>query len=248
MGVCGNRLGSIKTSGKPSEVGPKRRLAFVKCGGPLTAKTERRDWLCAWMRPRVLYPRKPLCQDTVPARKKMLRAFEARYVWTDFDNHLERGRRIDAVDPSQIDTTQSKQVSSHIELRCILGVLCASTPARIAIIIANKRCQHAFEFGVTFSQQRSIIIIERHRLLECEQMLLAPVAPSSGLTIFACAEYADLEKPATYRVVVIPHAACKFHPPGEKRQTASHSSSIVAATISREHLTCDRRRSLHAVH
>lgn len=33
VGDGGNRLGSIKTSGKPSEVGPKRRLAFVKCGG-----------------------------------------------------------------------------------------------------------------------------------------------------------------------------------------------------------------------
>ena len=106
----------------------------------------------------------------------MLRAFKAGHVGTDFGNYLERGRRVDTVDPGQIDTAQSKQVSSHIELRCILGVRCASTPARIAIIIANERCQHAFEFGVTFSQQRSIIIIERHRLLECEQMLLAPVA------------------------------------------------------------------------
>ena len=86
----------------------------------------------------------------------MLRAFETGHVGTDFGNHLERGRRVDTVDPGQIDTAQSKQVSSHIELRCILGVRCASTPARIAIIIANERCQHAFEFGVTFSQQRFV--------------------------------------------------------------------------------------------
>ena len=31
--VGGNCPGSIKASDKPSEVGPKRRLAFVKCGG-----------------------------------------------------------------------------------------------------------------------------------------------------------------------------------------------------------------------
>jgi len=52
----------------------------------------------------------------------MLHAFEAGHVGTDFGNHLEHGRRVDTVDPSQIDTAQSKQVGSHIELRCILGV------------------------------------------------------------------------------------------------------------------------------
>lgn len=149
MGDGSNRLGSIKTSGKPSEVGSKRGTGFCEVRRPLTAKTEQRDWLCVWMRPRVLYLRKSLCQDT---GGKILRAFEAGHVGTDFGNHLERGRRVDTVDPSQVDAAQSKEVSSHIELRCILGVRCASASARFAIIIANERCQHAFEFGVTFSQ------------------------------------------------------------------------------------------------
>jgi len=65
----------------------------------------------------------------------MLGALETRHVGTDLGNHLERGRRVDAVDARQVDAAHAEEIGADIELRRIACSRATLGLARFAGVI-----------------------------------------------------------------------------------------------------------------
>ena len=96
----------------------------------------------------------------------MLRALETGQVGSDLGNHLERGGRVDAVDACQIDTAESKQGRTYVEMRRIFRTRRALALARITLIIPHQCRKHAFKLGIALKHLRAVGVKQCHRLLE----------------------------------------------------------------------------------
>jgi hypothetical protein len=83
---------------------------------------------------------------------------------------------LNAVDAGQIHSAQLEQVGPQVELRGVLRP--SAAPFRLArlTLVSRQGGQHFFQLQVAFGQLHSISIVQRHRLLEGEQVLFPPIA------------------------------------------------------------------------
>ena len=104
----------------------------------------------------------------------MLGGFEARQIGAHFGQYLEGGGDVDPIDLGQIHAAQLKQIGPHVEPGCVLRPRPSFRFARFSAMARQGR-QHGFQLPVAFGQFGRIGVIQRHRLLEREEVFLPPV-------------------------------------------------------------------------
>ena len=104
----------------------------------------------------------------------MLGASEARQIGADFGDYLECRGGVDPVDAGQVDAAHPQQRGAQVELRSVFARAVASL-ARFWPSLRHSRSSWAPLAG-RIRPARGIGIIQRYRLRQGEQVLLAPIA------------------------------------------------------------------------
>ncbi len=119
---------------------------------------------------------------------EVLDSGEAAHVGTDLADHRHCGGHVDTVDAGEIDAADLEQMLAYVELGRIASAAAALASRRGAGMLVQQR-HGALDLGVALGELRAAEVECGQRLLEREQVLVAPVAQQAGcdlvLQVFA---------------------------------------------------------------
>jgi hypothetical protein len=101
------------------------------------------------------------------------------HVSANLAQHAQGGGHVDAVDAGEIDATHFEQMRAQVELRCIAAA--AALLARTGLVSGDlESLQLLFDFTIAVVELGAEEIEQLQRLLEREQVFVAPVATQAA--------------------------------------------------------------------